>query len=91
VIGLGMLLGFPSGLIFENCKQTIIKVISGIVCLVTIVCLCIFGLGWVAFQQPTSKYEYTVSIDESKVKLLDFNEKYEIVRQEGELWIIRDK
>lgn len=91
VIGLGILFGFTSGMILEHCKQKIIKRLAGIVFAITMLCLCIFGIGWSAFQQPTGKYEYTVSIDDSKIKMLEFNKKYEIVRQDGELWIIKDK
>jgi hypothetical protein len=40
--------------------------------------------------KPTGKYEYTVTISKN-VNLLEFNNKYEIVQQDGELWIIRDK
>jgi hypothetical protein len=40
--------------------------------------------------KPTGKYEYTVTIGK-EVNLLEFNKKYEIVKQDGELWIIKDK
>lgn len=39
---------------------------------------------------PTGRYEYTVTIDES-VSFTDLYENYEIVEQNGQLWILRDK
>lgn len=41
-------------------------------------------------QLNTGKYEYKATIS-NEVRLLEFNDKYEIIRKEGELYIIRDK
>lgn len=41
-------------------------------------------------SEPTGRYEYTVTIDES-VSFTDLCENYEIVEQNGQLWTLRDK
>jgi hypothetical protein len=91
VIGIGILLGLPSSILAENCKNNLVRIVSMIILALTMTGVMIFGCGWQMFQQPTGKYEYTASIDENKVKLIEFNKKYEIERQEGSLWIIKDK
>lgn len=75
----------------DKCKNSSVKLICGAIGIFIGVLVTIFGVGWQMFEQPTGRYEYTVSIQDPNVNVLDFNSKYEIVRKEGELWIIRDK
>ena len=53
--------------------------------------LSMFGI-WVAIGDsiPTGRYEYHVTIDES-VSLKEFYSQYNIVDQQGEIYIIEDK
>lgn len=90
VIG-GLIVGIISSLLIEKSRRLLFRTIGWVMFVVDLFCLSIFGLGWYGYQHPTGKYEYTVSIDDDAIRLLEFNEKYEIVRQHGELWIIRDK
>jgi len=41
-------------------------------------------------KEPTGKYEYQVTIDEN-VSFTELYEKYEVVDQNGKIWVIRDK
>ena len=42
------------------------------------------------FEKPTGRYEYKALISEH-VSYTEFCEKYEVVDQDGKIWIIRDK
>lgn len=91
VFGLGLMFAIIGGTMQDRCKRKLDKVIGLIIFTISMVAMYIFGLGHEMFRLPTGKYEYTVSIDDNKVKVFEFNEKYEIVSQEGELWIIKDR
>lgn len=39
---------------------------------------------------PTGRYKYEVTVDES-VRFTDIYEKYEVVEQRGEIWVLEDK
>jgi hypothetical protein len=77
--------------ILDKCERFLIKAVCFIICIISGTAFMISGCAHQVFEQPTGKHEYTVTLDDDKIKLLEFNEKYEIVRQEGDLWIIRDK
>ena len=91
VLGLGILFMIIGSIMEDKGKHVVFRLIGGIIFLISFTAMMTFGCGWQYFQQPTGKYEYTVLIDDSKTNVLDFTNKYEIVRQEGELWIIKDK
>lgn len=42
------------------------------------------------FKEPTGKYEYQVTIDES-VSMTEFYERYEVIDVEGKIYTIREK
>jgi hypothetical protein len=90
-VGLGLIFGIPSGIILEKCKRKVLRFIAGTIFTIDMICITIFGIGYSYFEQPTGKYKYTVSIDDQKVKLIEFYNKYDIVSQDGELWTIKDK
>lgn len=91
VFGVGVPI-FAIGLTaMDKCKHNLLKAISFIIGILAGTSMYIFGAGWQMFEQPTGKYEYTVSIDDTKIHMLEFNDKYEIVNKNGELWVIRDK
>ena len=62
--------------------------ISGIVCVGLA-----FAVALVAYEIvkcPTDKYEYECVIDES-VSMTEFCDRYEIIEQRGEIYVIREK
>jgi hypothetical protein len=42
------------------------------------------------FEQPTGRYKYECIIDES-VSITEVYEKYKVVEQRGDIWILEDK
>lgn len=42
------------------------------------------------FRVPTGEYTYQVTIDKN-VSMTEFNDKYDIIKQEGEIYYIREK
>lgn len=47
------------------------------------------GYGW-AEGNPTGKYEYKVTISDN-VSLTDFNNKYEIINQDGKIYTVKER
>lgn len=41
-------------------------------------------------QEPTGEYTYQVTIDKN-VSMTEFNNKYDIIKQEGEIYYIRER
>ena len=65
-----------------------LSMISAILFLVSFVCL-LYQL-YTAEEIPTGRYKYEVTIDES-VQFIDIYDKYEVVEQRGEIWVLEDK
>jgi hypothetical protein len=91
VFGVGILFMVIGGLMADKSRNNIVIWIGIIMLSLAQTGILFFGAGWQLWQQPTGKYTYTVSIDNTKVNLLEFNSKYEILKQDGELWTIKDK
>ena len=53
-------------------------------------CLMILGLLYVPKKTPTGRYEYKVILDES-YPATELYENYEVIGQDGKIWIIQDK
>ena len=59
-----------------------------------------FGIGIITFfislpilscfEEPTGRYKYECTIDKS-VSMTEVHEKYEVVEQRGDIWVLRDK
>ena len=79
--------------------------LAGVICIsIGILCewnwLDIIGVIWIIVffimtwvgpaEVPTGRYKYEVLIDET-VSVTELYEKYEIVGQDGKIWIIEDK
>lgn len=47
-------------------------------------------LIWGDWTEPTGKYEYEAIIDDTVV-FTELYEKYEVVEQRGEIWVLKDK
>lgn len=58
--------------------------------LALILLLGLIGLGMISPKEETGLYEYEAIIDED-VSFTDLYEKYDIVEQRGEIYILRDK
>ena len=59
------------------------------------VILCLLGIIILMFisgelREPTGKYEYEAIIDDTVV-FTELYEKYEVVEQRGEIWVLKDK
>lgn len=58
------------------------------------VCICVSCIIFTSIgmltQQPTERYKYKVTIDDS-VNFNEFSEKYEIVDQEGKIYTIQER
>ena len=55
-------------------------------CILSMVCM----ISNIIINKPTGKYEYKVTISD-EVNLVEFNEKYQIINQEGLIYTIREK
>lgn len=69
--------------IFDNTVSGLLALIAGISCLMSV------AIG-VINEQPTGRYKYECIIDES-VDFVDIYEKYNVVEQRGEIWVLEDK
>jgi len=61
----------------------------GIIVVIVGIVIVIVSFRYIS-SEHTGKYNYTVTISDN-VNLVEFNERYEIISQEGKLWKIRDK
>lgn len=86
LVAVGTVILIVGLVLFIEFKKDLIGIL--LVCVGTITILS--ALPVKELGRHTGEYEYTVTIDNG-VNLLEFNEKYEILRQEGELYIIKEK
>lgn len=63
---------------------------SIIFCVVGIVLTIVGIFGNLTIRKSTGNYEYKVTISD-EVNLVEFNEKYEIINQEGLIYTIKEK
>ena len=61
-----------------------IQLVLGMI--VTVVCLLLSDV----ITEPTGRYEYKVIVGEN-VSFTDIYSNYEVIEQDGKIWIIRDK
>lgn len=63
-------------------------------CFTAIVCLIAVAICMIQTIRsediPTDRYRYEVTIDES-VQFTDIYERYEVVEQRGEIWVLEDR
>lgn len=59
-------------------------VCTGIV-IISIICVSAFGK-----TEPSGRYQYEVTIDDS-VSFTELYEKYDVIEQKGKIWILEDK
>lgn len=71
-------------------KNNILQCIA-IIIFITITVASVVGVGIVSdLKTPTGEYEYQVTIDDS-VSFTEFNEKYEIISQEGKIFTVKER
>lgn len=59
-----------------------------IIAAIMVVCLMVFA--GIQPQEPTGRYRYECLIDES-VSMKEVYERYEIIEQRGDIWVLEDK
>lgn len=72
------------------CEKRILSMITFALALLSSFTMLGVALNVKNFKEPTDKYEYQVTIDES-VSMIEFYERYEIINVEGEIYTIREK
>ena len=78
-------LGFSIVALFQNDSgYAFIGFVVGLFCLIML------GLFYVPKKIPTDRYEYKVILDET-YPAIDLYEEYEVIGQDGKIWIIQDK
>lgn len=87
---IGIIISAISFLIFIFFNQKIIQNIFGTSCICGII-LYIVGLFCMSFvESGTGKYTYKVTISD-EVNFVEFNDKYEIIDQDGLIYTIKEK
>lgn len=66
---------------------TIIFGIGSLVSIIVFICLCIFSDN---VKEPTGRYHYEAIVDDS-VSFTELYERYDIIEQRGEIWVLKDK
>lgn len=82
------IIGFIATLICITCGGDISVIVTGgftVLCLVAL--LAVIGLSP---EVPTDRNEYIVKIDDD-ASFVEIYEKYEVVEQKGDVWILKDK
>lgn len=82
---IGMFVFFVVFLVSNNACINISFGIAAIACLLFLM----FGPAVIS-DVPTGRYRYEVTIDES-VSFNDIYERYEIVEQRGDIWVLEEK
>lgn len=89
IISLVIVLGisFAVGLSKPDEWYSVLAGIMAILCVLGIFILIIISDE---LQEPTGRYKYEVIIDDT-VSVTELYEKYEVVDQRGEIWVLKDK
>lgn len=75
--------------ISNNVDMGAIMVVVGLVFVIIYLISYLIDSG-LSKQVPTGEYEYQVTIS-NDVSMVEFNEKYEVIKVEGKIWTIREK
>lgn len=87
---IGIIIFAISSIIVINFNQKIIQIIFGISFICSFI-LFIVGLSCMVFvESGTGKYTYKVTISD-EVNFVEFNNKYEIIDQDGLIYTIKEK
>lgn len=68
----------------ENFRMKLIGLISSLCCLICFIC------GIVYCKEPSDIKQYQVTISDD-VSMVEFNEKYDVIKVEGKIYTIREK
>lgn len=82
-----IVVGFSTVAFVANCDVTEIK--NFIISMIGLVAIIGLGIAGMIITEPIG-YKYEVLIDE-EVNLVEFYENYEIVRQEGKIYTIKER
>ena len=91
-VALGGILGaivlcFVVGILSRDFSMGVFFSIIG--CVVGI-CLGVVAVEATAVKTETGRYEYKVLIEDG-VEMKEFYERYNVIKQDGEIWVIEDK
>ena len=75
-------------IIFMASRNNLVMYVSGFTAFMTIISIMVNVL--VVDEVPTGRYKYEVTIDES-VDFVDIYDKYEVMDQRGDIWILKEK
>ena len=67
-----------------NVKTKLIGILSLTICLICLVC------GIIIANQPSDIKQYQVTISDD-VSMVEFNERYDVIKVEGKIWTIAEK
>ena len=87
---IGMIIFVISSIICIIYSNEIIQIIFGMnsICFFILFVVGIFCMGFI--ENPTGKYTYKVTISD-EVNFVEFNNKYEIIDQDGLIYTIKEK
>ena len=69
------------------CDSKWLTIIAGILFLITCIAICAADLKK---SKNTGRYKYEATIDEN-VPFIEVYEKYDVVKQKGDIWVLKDK
>lgn len=81
-ICISLVVGIVAAVIFDDAGA--LPIFSLLTLIILIIITSIF------FEQPTGRYKYECTIDDS-VSMTEVYEKYEVVEQRGDIWVLKDK
>ena len=86
IIGLILIIGIGWSIVEDNGENFCLVLVIGIFIMVWYMIIISLNI----FQTPTGEYTYQVTIDDS-VNLKEFDDKYNIIEHEGEIYTIIEK
>ena len=89
-IGLGLMLGFISIILFVWSISEGYEILPWIFVVFVIVCIIIASLAGTPNTNDPNHIEYKVTIDDS-VSMNEFLDKYEILDQEGKIYTVKER
>lgn len=83
-----LITGLIVGVITCDCGSDIPTIICFIVCVISFISLLMIAIA--NPRESTDRCRYEVTLDES-VSITDIYEKYDVVEQRGDIWVLEDK
>ena len=87
---LGGMLGAVLVVLFFECLMDGCNVAARVFGVLILICTTLFILGLIDNKDSIDRIEYKVTISDD-VSLTEFNEKYEIIEQDGKIYTVRER